>query len=72
MHPAFHAGCCGADQARAGAPAWPRPEDFLADFAGRTYRSSPLTVHMAHADAAALARDHVRVEALARNVVRLA
>ncbi|WP_406429897.1 ATP-grasp domain-containing protein [Streptomyces sp. NBC_01589] len=127
MHPDFDAGCCGADQARASALAWLRPEEFAEEFAGRTYRhlreafvyhvatdfaglvesvdasvlaeidelesvravtvkpgpgdwlrptvdlpSSPLTVHMAHADAAALARDQARVLALSKEVFQLA
>ncbi|WKU48835.1 ATP-grasp domain-containing protein [Streptomyces sp. VNUA116] len=127
MHPEFDTGCCGADQARAAALAWLRPDEFAREFAGRTYRqlqeafvyhvatdlagvvagvdtsvlaeienvgsvravtvkkgpgdrirptidlpSSPLTVHMAHSDAAALGRDRARVEALSRAVFRLA
>ncbi|MFJ8214497.1 ATP-grasp domain-containing protein [Streptomyces sp. NPDC096033] len=126
MHPGFDDWCCGADQARASALAWLRPEEFGEEFAGRTYRrlreafvyhvatdltgdvdhvdtsvlaeiealesvlavtvkpgpgdrlrptvdlpSSPLTVHMAHADTAALARDQTRVLALSQKVFRL-
>ncbi|MFF4104207.1 ATP-grasp domain-containing protein [Streptomyces sp. NPDC001903] len=127
MNPDFDAGCFGADQARASALAWLRPEEFAEEFAGRTYRrlrealvyhaatdlagvvasvdatvlqrieevesvraltlktgpgdrirptvdlpSSPLTVHMAHADASALARDQARVQDLSKEVFRLA
>ncbi|MEU8708332.1 ATP-grasp domain-containing protein [Streptomyces sp. NPDC048565] len=126
MHPDFDAGSFGADQARASAFAWLRPDAFAEEFAGRTYRklregfvyhvatdlsgvvesvdaaalaridavesvravtvkpgpgdrlrptidlpSSPLTVHMAHADATALARDQARVLELSKEVFRL-
>ncbi|WP_331719350.1 ATP-grasp domain-containing protein [Streptomyces sp. NBC_00158] len=126
MNPDFDAANLGADQARATALAWLRPDAFAEEFAGRTYRllregfvyhvatelsgvvesvdaaalarigevgsvravtvkpgpgdrlrptvdlpSSPLTVHMAHTDAAALARDEARVLALSKEVFRL-
>ncbi|MGW8987346.1 ATP-grasp domain-containing protein [Streptomyces parvus] len=127
MNPDFDAESFGADQARACALAWLRPDAFAEEFAGRTYRklregfvyhvatdrsgvvesvdatalaridgiesvravtvkpgpgdrlrptvdlpSSPLTVHMAHADAAALARDQAMVLELSQEVFRLA
>lgn len=38
MNPEFDAGCCGADLASVSALAFCRPEEFMARFAGRTYR----------------------------------
>ncbi|MGC9669665.1 ATP-grasp domain-containing protein [Planosporangium sp. 12N6] len=38
MHPEFDAECCGAEQASVTALAYLRPDQFLAQFAGRRYR----------------------------------